>query len=70
MEKKFKMAVTFTFKGTVTVTANDKQQAMELVNKNFGMTAGTGISTSLPHDQLDYEFGMHPDKKIGIPREK
>lgn len=62
--KLFKANVAFTFKGDVQVYAEDREQAFEYLQKHFGMVAGEGVHTSLDDETIDWDFPVHPDKKI------
>ena len=63
MKKLFKANVTFTFKGELQINAKDRQQAIEYLEKHFGTTLGQ-IQTTLDDEDIDWEFPVHPDKKI------
>ena len=68
--KVIEIDVTFTFKGKVKIVAKDKARALKIANDNFGMTTSSGIHTDCDTDDtesegvLDWEFSVHPDKKI------
>lgn len=61
---KYNIKVRFTFEGEVKITAPSKQIAREYVEKHFGMTIGN-LHTSLNEDEIhDWEFPVHPEKKV------
>lgn len=60
----FNVKVSFTFEGIFKIQANDKIQAREYAEKHCGMTESRGIHSSLPDDSVDWEFPVHPVKKI------
>jgi len=68
--KVIEIDVTFTFKGKVKIVAENKARALQIANNDFGMTTSSGIHTSSNTDDtdsegvLDWEFSVHPDKKI------
>ena len=62
--KLFKANVTFTFKGDVQVYAEDREQAFELLQAQFEMINNDGIHTTLDDETIDWDFPVHPDKKI------
>jgi len=50
--------------GTFTVKADDKEQAEEFVRKHCGLVVGGNIHSSLPDDQIDWNFPTHFEKEI------
>lgn len=68
-QRKFQFKVSFNFEGTVTITGADNiDQAEEMVQKHFGMTIETGPHTSLPEEQIEWEFPVHPKKNVKFDR--
>lgn len=65
---KFKVKTEFTFTGYFIVEAETDWDAKEFVEKHCGLVLGRGIHSSLPGDMVDWDFNMHPDKKIGAIR--
>ena len=61
---KYKVKTIFTFEGEFEVQANNSQKAREIVEKYCGMTT-SGIQSSLPNDEVDWEFKIHSTKQIG-----
>jgi len=68
--KKYTMDVEFIFKGRVTVTAESSSEAVELASKHVGLVIGGDIHSTLPDDEVDWDFGVHPEKIIGKPKSK
>lgn len=64
---KFRVPTQFIFTGWFTVEAESKQEALELVHKNCHLVMGHAIHTSLPDKDVDWNFNIHPDKKMQIP---
>lgn len=64
MLKDYAVRVSFYFEGTFTITAENKEQAREYAEKHCGMTEGRGIHSSLPSESVDWDFPVHPVKKI------
>jgi len=60
----FEVSVTYVFKGTVQVRAETKEEALETAEKHIGMTMN-GIDTSMPEEDIDWNFPWHADKVIG-----
>lgn len=64
MKNTFTVKVKFTFEGEFKINANDKEQAREYVEKHCGLILGGDIHSSLPDDDIDWEFSTHPEKQI------
>jgi hypothetical protein len=62
--KQYKIPVTFTFKGNFFIKANSKKEAIEFADKHCGMTVVRGIHSSLPDEDVDWNFPVHPKKEI------
>ena len=45
--------------------AENEAQAREYVEKHYGLVIGSDIHSSLPDDEVNWEFPVHPDTKIG-----
>mgnify|MGYP006351553889 FL=1 len=64
--KDYKVKIAYTFTGTVTVNADSKAHAKEIVNRDWGMVAG-GISCSnesTAKDEegvIDWDISTHAD---------
>lgn len=63
-KKTFIVETQFTFSGTFEVKAKNKQEAIELVEKHCGLVLGGNIHSSLPDEDIDWEFPVHPEKKV------
>jgi hypothetical protein len=67
--KKYKASVKFIFSGTVEVNAENKIEAFEYILKHFGAT-GINIQSVLPDEMIpDWDFPVHPEKKIKTIKE-
>jgi hypothetical protein len=62
---KFAVRTRFVFSGTFYVEAENKEQAKEYVDKHCGLVLGGGIHSSLPGEEVDWDFPVHPEKVIG-----
>lgn len=51
----------FVFSGTFGIKAESQEQAEEYVQKHCGLVLGGEIHSSLPDDEVDWEFGIHPE---------
>lgn len=63
--KTYTIPVKFTFTGTFKIKADNRAQAREYAEKHCGMVAGNGIHSTLPYEDVDWDFPVHPDKKVG-----
>ncbi|MFK2681093.1 hypothetical protein ACIXT9_02215 [Bacteroides fragilis] len=63
-KKEYHVKTKFVFDGTFTVKAESKQQARELVEKHCGLVIGGDIHSTLPGDEIDWAFNVHPQKVI------
>lgn len=63
-KKQFSANVTFTFKGDVQVWAESREEAYELLEKHFGLVMGGNLHTTLDDEDIDWDFSVHPSKKI------
>lgn len=62
---KYKAQVTFFFKGDFFIEAPSTILALEYVEKHCGMTMGRCIHSSLAWGDVDWDFPIHPEKRIG-----
>lgn len=60
----FEVKTQFVFTGVFKVKADNRQQAKEYVDKHCGLVLGRNIHSSLPDEDIDWDFAMHPEKKI------
>jgi len=60
---KYIARVRFTFEGDVEIEADSKNQAREYVDCHVGMTIGN-VHSTIDFDEIDWEFPVHPVKKI------
>lgn len=63
-KKDYQIKTKFVFEGTFTVKAESKQEARELVEKHCGMVTNNGIHSTLPDDDVDWDFSVHPKKIV------
>jgi len=58
----------FSFSGTFYIKARNEKEAKEYAEKHCGLVLNRGIHSTLPDDAVDWNFPMHPDKKINAVR--
>lgn len=64
-KKIYTVPTKFVFKGTFRIKAESQEQAEEYVHKHCGLVIGGDIHSTLPEDEVDWEFGVHPEKIVG-----
>ena len=62
---KFRVRTKYIFSGFFDIEAENEAQAREYVEKHYGLVIGSDIHSSLPDDEVNWEFPVHPDTKIG-----
>lgn len=62
--KKYDVKVRYAFEGTYTVAADDRDEAKRMVNEDCGLVLGGNIHTTLDDEEVDWDFGIHPDMQI------
>ena len=63
--EEFEIPTKFIFDGVFKVKAKSLSQAIEYVDKHCGMVIGVrGIHSSLPEEDVDWDFPCHPEKEI------
>ncbi len=64
MKAFFPVRVQYIFEGTYVIKAESQKEANELAKTQCGLVMGGGIHSSLPEEDIDWEFDTHPDIKI------
>ena len=63
--KRYDIRVRYSFEGTYTVAAEDRDEAKRMVNDDCGLVLGGNIHTTRDGDEvLDWDFCIHPDTRI------
>ena len=69
--KTYDIPTEFTFHGVFKVKARSKAEAVEHVTLHCGMVMGSrGVHSSLPDDDVDWDFPIHPEKTVLTPNDK
>ena len=63
-KKRFKIPVVFEFAGEFNIVATSLSAAKNDAQQHCGLTIGK-VHTTLPPDQIEWNFTCHPTKKIG-----
>lgn len=61
---KYDVKVRYSFEGTYTVAAEDREEAKRMVEEDCGLVLGGNIHTTLDDEEVDWHFGVHPDVQI------
>ena len=64
MKRQYAVKTRFSFTGTFFIRARNKSEAKEFVEKHCGLVLGRGIHATLPDEDADWDFPMHPDKAV------
>jgi hypothetical protein len=65
MKRRYAVKTSFVFPGVFFVKAESKAEAKEYVEKHCGLVIGRGVHSTLPDEDVDWHFPVHPDKVIG-----
>jgi hypothetical protein len=63
--RQYAVKTRFTFTGTFFITARNKNEAKEFVEKHCGLTLGGTIHSTLPDGGVNWDFPVHPEKSVG-----
>ena len=61
---KYDVRVRYAFEVTYTVVAEDHEEAVQMVSEECGLVLGGNIHTILDDEDVDWNFGIHPDTQI------
>jgi hypothetical protein len=68
MKHRYAVKTRFDFTGTFFITASNKDEAKEYAEKHCGLVIGGSIHTTLPDENVDWDFPIHPETAIGRVR--
>lgn len=63
-KKVYTVPVKFVFEGRFFIKADNNEQAQEYVEKHCGLVIGGNIHSTLPDDDVNWDFPVHPEKII------
>lgn len=63
-KKTYTVPVKFVFKGRFFIKAESRAQAKEFAEKHCGMVVNNGIHSTLPDEDVNWDFPVHPEKVI------
>ena len=65
MKKKFyRVRTQYIFDGVFNVIAESKEDARQKVLQDCGLVMGGSIHSTLPDDEINWAFDIHPNKQI------
>jgi hypothetical protein len=64
MKREYAVKISFVFSGVFYVKAESRAEAKEYVEKHCGLVMGGDIHSTLPGEDVDWHFPVHPDKVI------
>ena len=65
MKKKvYRVWMQYIFDGVFDVVAESKEDARQKVLQNCGLVMGGSIHSTLPDDEINWAFDIHPNKQI------
>ena len=64
MKQRFLVYTKFVFDGVFDVIAESKEDARQKVLQDCGLVMGGSIHSTLPNDEINWFFDIHPDKQI------
>ena len=65
MKKKvYRVRTQYVFEGVFDVVAESKEDVRQKVLQNCGLVMGGSIHSTLPDDEINWAFDIHPNKQI------
>jgi hypothetical protein len=61
----YRIPVKYVFDGEFYITAQDEEEAMDILKDHCGLVLGGKVHTSWNHDDVDWYFRTHPEKEVG-----
>ena len=66
MKKKvYRVQTQYIFEGVFEVVAESKEDARQKVIQNCGIVMGGNIHSTLPDEEINWAFSMHPEVRMG-----
>ena len=62
--KVYRVRTQYIFEGVFEVVADSKEDARQKVLQNCGLVMGESIHSTLPDDEINWAFDIHPNKQI------
>ena len=55
----------YIFEGVFEVVAESREEAQQKVIQNCGLVMGGNIHSTLPDEEINWAFSMHPEVRMG-----
>jgi hypothetical protein len=62
--KQYAVKTRFSFTGNFFIKAESEAQAKEYAEKHCGLVIGGDIHSTLPNDEVDWDFPVHPVETV------
>ena len=68
----YRVRTQYIFEGVFEIVAESKEEARQKVRQDCGLVMGGNIHSTLPDEEVNWAFSIHPDVKMGriIVKEK
>jgi hypothetical protein len=63
-KKEYTVKTKFIFEGEFYVKVESREQALEFVGKHCGLVIGGDIHSTLPDEDVNWNFDVHPKKIV------
>jgi len=71
MERKvYRVRTQYVFEGVFEVSATDREEAERKILEDCGMVMGRGVHSTLPDEQINWAFDIHPEERVIETTEK
>ena len=65
MKKKvYRVRTQYVFEGVFDVVAESKEEVRQKVLQNCGLVMGGSVHSTLPDEEINWAFDIHPNKRI------
>ena len=60
----YRVRTQYIFEGVFEVVAESKEEARQKVLQNCGLVMGGSVHSTLPDEEINWAFDIHPNKRI------
>ena len=61
----YRVRTQYIFEGVFEIVAESKEEARQKVRQDCGLVMGGNIHSTLPDEEVNWAFSIHPDVKMG-----
>ena len=61
----YRVRTQYIFEGVIEIVAESKEEARQKVRQDCGLVMGGNIHSTLPDEEVNWAFSIHPDVKMG-----